>query len=643
MELARSVTTIGAKRGVTVQFDFDNARADRRDAQINATLPLQRYLESLHRNYQALRDGTVATYIPELAKADPDWFGISVVTADGYAYAVGECDRAFTIQSISKPVIYAAALADRGREAVLRKVGVEPSGEAFNSISLDPQTGAPLNPMINAGAIATTSLVQGDTAADKWSRIAAVMSRFIGHAVTIDEAVYRSESHTGFRNRAIAWMLKNFGVIDGDPMEALENYFRQCSVRVTCRDLACLAATLANGGVNPISGERAVPAEDVQAVLSIMATCGMYDYAGSWLYEVGLPAKSGVSGGVIAVLPGRFGIAIFSPPLDATGNSARGIAVCRQMSRDFGLHAFGGSMAPSLVLSRVYSAREAPSRRVRATGVATRLRAVAPQIKCLSLQGDVGFDGAEYIVRNVMRLASESDSFVLDMHRVTYLTEGGARLFHDVRSSLFAQGKAFVYSRIRGKPGVLHALRHTLPEGDNGFLSFEDNDLAVEWCEDRLLASQNVPLPRVSTRASFPLFAGIDAKALARLEPVMPSLVFPAGATIISAGPGDDDRIFFIESGEVSVVLELSDRSHQRIATLSSGMSFGEMTMLGSTARSASVHADTEVRAWTLRASALDVLALKHPDIKITILKNLSLDLAQRLRQANLLIGTLAA
>ena len=626
-----------------MQLNFDGGSADRPDAQSSGTLPLQRYLNALHRSHHALRDGTVATYIPELAKADPDWFGICVVTVDGYAYTVGDSDRAFTIQSISKPVVYAAALADRGRAGVLRKVGVEPSGEAFNSISLNPQTGAPLNPMINAGAIATTALVRGDTAAEKWARIAEIMSRFIGREASVDEAIYRSESSTGFRNRAIAWMLKNFGVIEGEPMESLENYFRQCSVLVTCRDLACLAATLANGGVNPVTRERAVAAEDVQAVLSIMATCGMYDYAGSWLYEVGLPAKSGVSGGVIAVLPGRFGIAIYSPPLDANANSTRGIAVCKQMSRDFGLHAFGGSMSPSLVLSRIYSAREAPSRRVRTTAVAARLQALAPQIKCLSLQGDVGFDGAEFIVRNLMRLSGETDSFVLDMHRVTFLTEGGARLLHDVRKSLFAQGKALVYSRIRGRAAVLNALRHTVPEGDNGFLSFEDNDLAVEWCEDRLLASHNVPLPRASTLASFPLFAGIGAKALARLEPVMPSVVFPTGATIISAGPGDDDRIFFIESGEVSVVLGLSDGSHQRIATLSSGMSFGEMTMLGSTTRSASVHADTEVRAWTLRASALDVLALQHPDIKITILKNLSLDLAQRLRQANLLIGTLAA
>ena len=235
---------------------------------------------------------------------------------DGHVYAVGDSDRPFTMQSISKPLVYAAALADRGRARVLKSVGVEPSGEAFNSISLHPQTGAPLNPMINAGAIATTGLLAGAAVADKWKRIESVMADFIGHPVTVDEAVYRSESETGFRNRAIAWMLKNFGIIEGDPMPILENYFRQCSIDVTCRDLAFMAATLAKGGVHPVTGRHAVPAEDVEAVLSIMATCGMYDYAGSWLYEVGLPAKSGVSGGLIAVLPGRFGVAIYSPPLD---------------------------------------------------------------------------------------------------------------------------------------------------------------------------------------------------------------------------------------------------------------------------------------------------------------------------------------
>ena len=607
------------------------------------TLPLQRYLNALHQKYQALDEGAVATYIPELAKADPDWFGICVVTTDGYAYAVGESDRHFTVQSVSKPAVYAAALADRGRAAVLRRVGVEPSGEAFNSISLDPQTGAPLNPMINAGAIATTGPLAGATAVEQWERIAEVMSTFCGRSLTVDGAVYRSESESGFRNRAIAWMLKNFGIIEGDPMPVLENYFRQCSILVTCRDLAFMAATLANGGVHPRTGKRAVPADEIQAVLSIMATCGMYDYAGSWLYEVGLPAKSGVSGGVIAVMPGRFGVAIFSPRLDENGNSARGIAVCREISREFGLHVFGVSVSPSLVLSRVFSALDLPSRRVRSTAMSLRLREAASRIRCYCLQGEVAFDGAEFVVRNLVQAAPEADSFILDMHRVSYLAESAARLLHDVRQLLVAQGKALVFSRIHGRAVVEAALRHALPEGDNGYLSFEDNDLAVEWCEDRLLESAAELSPHVSTVAAFPLFAGMPERTLARLQERMHSADYPAGATIISAGQEQDDRVFFIREGEVSVVLSLADGSHQRLATLSSGMSFGEMAMLGKVARSASVHADTAVRSWTLSAEVLDELAIDHPEIKIAVLGNLSRDLAHKLRQANQLIGVLAA
>ena len=605
-------------------------------------LPLQTYLIALHKEYRALNDGVVADYIPELAKAAPDSFGICIVTADGYVYEVGDCDHEFTMQSVSKPAVYAAALADQGREAVSRKVGVEPSGEAFNSISLDPQSGAPLNPMINAGAIAMTGLVSGDGPAAQWQRIADVMAAFFGRAISVDETVYRSESGTGFRNRAIAWMLKNFGIIDGDPMPVLENYFRQCSIRVTCRDLAYMAATLAHGGVHPVTGKRAVPAEEVQTVLSVMATCGMYDYAGSWLYDVGLPAKSGVSGGIIAVLPGRFGIAIFSPRLDENGNSVRGIAVCRRISREFGLHVFGASASPSLLLGRSYSALDAPSRRVRSAAIARRLRPLASRIKCFGLQGEVAFDGAEFVARKLMQIAPEADSFILDLHRVNYLTDSAARLLHAVRQSLAAQGKALVFSRIRGRVIVEGALTRTLPDGSNGYLTFEDNDLAVEWCEDRLLAAIAGPTQRPVSLQAFALFAGMSARNLAQLQDLMQSADYPVGATIIAAGQQKDDRVFLIRDGEVSVVLSLADGAHQRIATLSSGMSFGEMAMLGQAARSANVHADTAVRCWTLGAKALDGLAVAHPEVKIAMLTNLSRDLAQKLRQANQLIGVLA-
>ncbi len=370
--------------------------------------PIQTYLAELHGRLAGTHRGALANYIPELANADPQWFGICLVTMDGVAYSVGDTDQLFTMQSISKPFVYATALADRGEQFVTSKVGVEPSGDAFNSISLDPQTGAPLNPMINAGAIATTSLVAGETTEAQWQRIESAIAAFVGRDVRVDESVYRSESETGFRNRAIAWMLKNFGIIDGEPMATLENYFRQCSLLVSCRDLAFMAATLANGGVHPLTGACALPAEHVERVLSVMATCGMYDYAGSWLYEVGMPAKSGVSGGIIAVVPGRFGIGIFSPLLDEKGNSVRGIAACKHLSRDLGLHVFTRTASPAMALGRVYTGAAAPSRRQPAAEIRAYLNEHAHRIKYLCLHGFVAVDGVEYIIRRMRDMAPDS-------------------------------------------------------------------------------------------------------------------------------------------------------------------------------------------------------------------------------------------
>lgn len=345
----------------------------------------------------------------------------------------------------------------------------------------------------------------------------------------------------------------------------------------------------------------------------------------------------------MAVMPGRFGLAVYSPPLDAKGNSVRGIAVCREMSREFGLHVFGASALPSLVVSNVFTALDIPSHRVRSPSMAPQLRELASRIRCYRLQGDVAFDGAEFVVRSLMHAAPECDSVILDMHRVSRLSDSAARLLHAVRRQFVEHAKALVFSRIRGRPAVEDALRRTLPDGDHGFLSFEDNDLALEWCEDRLLVSEHEASLSDGTLAAFPLFAGMGERALAELQARMRSADYPAGAIIVSAGEQKDDRLFFIRDGEVSVVLRLADGSHQRLATLSAGMSFGEMAMLGTAARSATVHADTAVRCWTLSARSLDELAVEHPHIKIAVLRNLSIDLAQKLRHANDLIGLLAA
>jgi glutaminase len=316
-------------------------------------LTFQAYLETLHRKYQPLRDGKVASYIPELAKMNPDWFGIAVATVDGQVFSVGDADQLFTIQSISKVFVQGLALEDHGRDYFLTRVGVEPTGDAFNAIVLDEQSKRPYNPMVNAGAIATTSLIKGKGPTERLNRLLEMFRRYIGHDIFVDASTFMSERTTGDRNRAMAYLMRNFGMIDANIEEALDLYFQQCSVMVSCRDLAVMAATLANRGVNPITSDRAVAAGYIRDMLSVMYTCGMYNFAGEWSYRVGLPAKSGVSGGLIVVVPNQVGIAVFSPLLDGRANSVRGVKVCEELSEHFELHLFDSSMGCRTFLEKL--------------------------------------------------------------------------------------------------------------------------------------------------------------------------------------------------------------------------------------------------------------------------------------------------
>ncbi|MFB2920100.1 glutaminase A [Aerosakkonema funiforme] len=325
------------------------ASGDNREAEINPSevvaSPFQSFLNDLHLKYQSLRDGKVATYIPELAKANPDLFGICAISLDGRVFEVGDCHQLFTIQSISKVFVYGMVLEDRGRDYVLSKVGVEPTGDAFNAIVLDERSKRPYNPMVNAGAIATTSLIKGAGPTERLNRMLDMFRRYIGHSdIFIDISVFMSERTTGHRNRAMAHLMHHFGMIDEKIDEAIDLYFQQCSLMVNCHDLAVMAATLANNGINPITGEQALDSSYVKDILSVMYTCGMYNFAGEWAYKVGLPAKSGVSGGIIVVVPNQIGIAVFSPLLDERGNSVRGVKVCEELSRHFGLHMFDLAM-----------------------------------------------------------------------------------------------------------------------------------------------------------------------------------------------------------------------------------------------------------------------------------------------------------
>ncbi len=301
---------------------------------------LQVVIEDLHQRYASHTTGEVATYIPELSKADPERFGIALVSSSGQVFKTGDCDLPFTIQSVSKPFTFGLAIESYGADRVSKHVGVEPSGDAFNAIELQNGTNRPFNPMVNSGAITITALLHAKFGNETFDLILDRMSKAAGRPLTVDEEVYESESRTGHRNRAIAHLLLNFGLVHDEAEAALDVYFRQCAILVTCEDLATMAATLSNMGQHPATGDPVFDLGSTRAMLAIMFTCGMYDYSGEWAYRVGVPAKSGVAGGVMAVVNRQLGIATYSPRLDSRGNSARGIETCVELASRFGLHAF---------------------------------------------------------------------------------------------------------------------------------------------------------------------------------------------------------------------------------------------------------------------------------------------------------------
>lgn len=303
-------------------------------------LEIQKVVDCIYEKYKDMDEGDVATYIPELAKANPKHFGICLTTVDGHTFRAGDWDQEFTIQSMCKPFAFQMALEQCGMKETLKHVGIEPSGDAFNSIELDPKTARPYNPMINAGAIAMSSLIKQSPPESGVQAFVDKMSEAAGRNLQIDWSVMQSETLTGDRNRAIAYFMRNFGIIDDKVTESLHQYFAQCSLLANCQDVAMMAATLANMGKHPMTGARVFDFEYIKYVLSVMFTCGLYDYAGEWAYEVGLPAKSGVSGGIFGVVNRQLGMCVYSPRLDSRGNSVRGILASKELASHLGLHAF---------------------------------------------------------------------------------------------------------------------------------------------------------------------------------------------------------------------------------------------------------------------------------------------------------------
>ena len=571
--------------------------------------PVDDYLAAVLAANAPDRGGRVADHIPEMTEVDHDAFGICLATVDGHLYEAGDTRTDFTIQSISKTYTYGLALADRGFEAVDAKIDVEPSGEAFYEISLGPATGRPRNAMINAGAIAAASLIEGETPAARFERVRSLFSRAADRELAMDERIFAADLAVAHRHRAIGHLLRGSGVIEGDPDPAVELYYRQCALKLDCRDLALMAATLANSGIQPRTGERVLEPEIVERVLSVMTTCGMYDAAGEWVADVGLPAKSGVGGGVMAVLPGQIGIALYSPRLDRHGNSVRGVAACRQMSRELELHFLHVASDRRSAIRASWDVGSAPSSRRRMPDEQDVLNEFGGCARVYALHGDLLFAGAESVIREVTELAGELEVIVLDISRVSEIA-GVAR-------SMLAA----THDALRER-GCLLALVD--PDGElagaRGIEIFEDPDEATAWAEDRLIERHGGTL---ATTAPIPLaehgLAGdLRPDQLGALRPLLERRSVAAGERIVAAGDAPAG-IFFIVSGQATA----GAGDEHRVAVLPAGTSFGKRAVIADEPHAVDVVADTDLDLFVLTPAAMRELERRSPRTAIALLRTM--------------------
>ena len=598
--------------------------------------PLLRFLTDCHSEFSAESGGAVADYIPELSKADPAHFGISLATLDGHVYEVGDTRIAFTIQSVSKPFVFALALDTLGAARVESAIGVEPSGDPFNSIRLNADN-HPFNAMVNAGAITCTGLIREAKGSGAFEYIRQALGRFAGRELDVDEAVFASETTSGDRNRAIAYLLRTSHVIKDDVDAVLETYFRQCAVLVTARDIAVMAATLANRGTNPVTGEQVMTSYAISRTLSVMTSSGMYDYAGEWIYRVGIPAKSGVGGGILAALPARLGLGSYSPRLDSHGNSIRGIKVCEALSLHYDLHMLNRSDDARNSIIADYTIGKNPSRRSRRPHERKILTAHHRQVRVIELVGTLSFSNVDYVSRQLA--AKPRPQFVIfDLRRVTSMTRAGARLVAEEFRELAAHGVTVVLS------GVKRASREwkTIGEwtGDSSNVrDFYLLDTAIEWAEDQVVYRYGGAIDFLETTelSEQPLLAGLSAEELTDLASIASIRNYHQGDTIVAAGD-PATSLFFLRSGAVHVTLP----DGVRLATLTAGMTFGEMALL-ETHRSADVLADRAATALELPLSAYEKFRETHPHAGEKIMRNLAQLLAERLIVANTKVDLLTA
>jgi glutaminase len=599
--------------------------------------PLQRFLEDCYGEIHPDNSGHVADYIPELSKGDPDKFAISVATLDGHVYDAGDCEETFTIQSISKAFVFALALETLGPERVESVISVEPSGEAFNSIRLTADN-KPFNPMVNAGAIACSGLIVANEGVKAFDSIRQTLCRFAGRELDVDESVYRSESLTGDRNRAIAWLLRNYTRLPADVDSVVDAYFRQCSILVSAHDLAIMAATLANSGVNPVTGERIISENVAARTLSVMTSSGMYDYAGQWIYRVGIPAKSGVGGGIIASLPAVMGIGTFSPKLDSYGNSVRGIRACEKISSYFNLHVLSRRDEVKTCVLADYNMKGISSRRVRRPAEALTLQDHHDEVRIIELVGSLAFSSMDYVSRILIENSQSLKYIIIDMKRVPGITRAAAILLVKSGQEFQSRGVKFILS------GVSVEARRAFDEmnaGATNYLSaeFQLLDEAIEWVEHEIIsyhAGQSPTTEFIDLNEQF-LLGGFTSEELLKLEQLCVVRNYNDGEMIFSYGE-PADSIFFLQAGTVSISLP----NGVLLSALSAGMSFGELALIESQ-RSADIRADSKVLCRELKLDAYASFCRENNGCGERFLLNAAKLLTQRLRHANTKVNNLSS
>ncbi|HEY4576334.1 MAG TPA: glutaminase A [Yaniella sp.] len=618
--------------------------------------PLHRYLSDLLDNIRPMTAGTVNPVTATATQPDISKLAITLTTVNGFQYSSGDSDHRFAIQSIAKVFAYGLALDDLGSAELAKRIDVEPSGDPFNEISLQSGTGRPANPMINAGAIATVGQIKGRGGVDRLSRITGIMDLAAEGSpgeLEINRTVYHAENLNGHRNRALAWLLRSFEILDSDPEPVVQDYFLECSTDVTTENLSMMAATLANKGINPVTGREVFSEETTRQVLGVMMTCGMYDAAGNWMIDVGLPAKSGVDGGIMVVVPGQLGIGVYSAPLDEHGNSVRGAAAIRRVTRDLGLHYADASPLGGSTLRAHYSLADASLGVVRSTELSRITSQFGDRCQILEVSGDLGFAETETMARTVVELDDDVSMVIIDFQGVDDFGRAAILMLASLTASWRNAGKDIIfidwtetlvehlldYIEVhddlelpdpRDKAKAASAGHIDLPwesdepeeEIQGEFRLFDNRSAALEWAELRLAHRyarqilQTDDAPREPETA--PVFDFLEDRDVNVLADYMELRSYTAGTVIRRVGQ-PFGGIYFIRSGRVELAAEGRDDTRYRHVYLSPGSTFGEFALSYTGRQLTTIRAIDDAEILVLSAQKIAEIEKSDPQLAIRL------------------------